>query len=139
MKKILVGLLFIVLLLGGCSTKITEENLNSITNNMSQEEVEDILGKPDETSTNTEQLYTTLSHQYDSFSSTHDDQDENSTEYSRMEVYLDNLNVLVDACYYNEKVEEFTYKYVDEDGEDSSNTIYFIDDKVFDLYTGLSN
>lgn len=137
MKKFFLGILF-VLLLSGCSSKITEDKLDSITNNMSQEEVEEILGKPNETSTNTQQMYNRLSKQYESFSSTHDDQDKNSDEYNRLDIYLENLDTLVNACYNNEKVEEFTYKYIDEDGEDSSTTIYFIDDKSFDLYTGLS-
>lgn len=137
MKKFFLGILF-VLLLSGCSSKITEDKLDSITNNMSQEEVEEILGKPNETSTNTQQMYNRLSKQYASFSSTHDDQDKNSDEYNRLDIYLENLDTLVNACYNNQKVEEFTYKYIDEDGEDSSTTIYFIDDKSFDLYTGLS-
>jgi uncharacterized lipoprotein YehR (DUF1307 family) len=44
-------ILLLVVLIAGCGSKINQANFDKITNDMTRQQVEEILGKPTETST----------------------------------------------------------------------------------------
>lgn len=124
MKKII--LLFIIssLFLIGCTT-IAEGDTSKITLGMSKDNVTEILGRPDETTTDRNDLST----DYDNISTMHAvrlEFDETEDEY----VAYGRLREISDAIDEERNVELFDYHVKD----DYRTIVYFIDNEVVHFY-----